>query len=200
MFSIEPSEDPAYDAQYFVGVLTASPPLQTLGDNLKIKKKRVVMVRALGRLVLYGIVVAGFAARIAAAADPSWSTVVAPLRFITSGVGFSDYWPVFSPDGKDVLFSRSGDGKTWELFIVGVDGGHPRKFVTAPLSVSATRADWSSKLAPIAFTGGCRIEGQCLDHQRGRHPPTSVAVDRAARSSVLPVVVPGREANRGHGW
>src|SRR5215467_8173719 len=112
------------------------------------------MVCALGRWGLRGILVAGFITRIAAAADPSPPTVaVAPLRFITTGIGFTDYWPVFSPDGKNILFSRSYDGKTWEFWIVGVDGSGAHKFMNTPLPVSATRADWSSKRAPIAFTG-----------------------------------------------
>ena len=98
------------------------------------------------------IIVACSVASTAAAAEVTSSTAMSPPRFITSGAGFVDYWPVFSPDGKDVLFSRSFDGgRTWELWIVSADGGEARRF--ARTSVSATRANWFSKQPLIAFTG-----------------------------------------------
>ena len=78
-----------------------------------------------------------------------------PPRFLTTGSGFVDYWPCFSPDGKDVLFSRSFDGgRSWELWIVEAEGGKPRRL--AGLPVSATRANWSSKNHLIAITGASK--------------------------------------------
>jgi Periplasmic component of the Tol biopolymer transport system len=75
-------------------------------------------------------------------------------RFITQEAGAIDLWPCFSPDGKTVLFSRSMDkGSTWELFVVPAAGGVPRRFTAVPLSVSATRANWSATNGSIAFTG-----------------------------------------------
>jgi glycerophosphoryl diester phosphodiesterase len=92
--------------------------------------------------------------KVAVAADASSSMGTSPPRFITSGPGFIDYWPVFSPDGKNVLFSRSFDGgKTWDLWIVPTEGGEARKFAHTPMLVSANRANWSSKRNLIAFTG-----------------------------------------------
>jgi Tol biopolymer transport system component len=75
-------------------------------------------------------------------------------RFLTSGVGFADYWPCFSPDGTKVLFSRHADGsRSWELWIVGADGSGPRRLTHEALPVSATRASWSVNTGLIALTG-----------------------------------------------
>jgi len=106
------------------------------------------------RWLFCAIMVACSSARTAAAAEVASSTATSAPRFITSGPGFVDYWPVFSPEGKNVLFSRSFDGgRTWELWIVSADGGEARRFARTSVSVSATRANWSSKQPLIAFTG-----------------------------------------------
>lgn len=79
----------------------------------------------------------------------TWPAKNMAPRFLTSGT--MDYWPCFSPDGKTVLFSRSGDnGHTWSLYAVPAAGGEARLFATLP--VSATRAVWSPA-GQIAFTG-----------------------------------------------
>ena len=102
-------------------------------------------------------IAAGLLAWIAASAAAAESGASAPVsepRFLTSGSGFVDYWPCFSPDGKSVLFSRSHDGgRLWELWIVPTQGGEARRFARADLPVSATRANWSAKNRLIAFTG-----------------------------------------------
>jgi Tol biopolymer transport system component len=75
-------------------------------------------------------------------------------RFITHAPGAIDLWPCFAPDGRTILFSRTMDkGRTWDLFVVPVSGGEPRRFSAAPLPVSATRANWSQDNGLIAFTG-----------------------------------------------
>jgi dipeptidyl aminopeptidase/acylaminoacyl peptidase len=75
-------------------------------------------------------------------------------RFITSmTAGGVDYWPCFSPDGKIVLFSRTTDGRNWELVRVAASGGAVERFAQSPLPVSATRATWSHTTNQIAFTG-----------------------------------------------
>lgn len=74
-------------------------------------------------------------------------------RFITSVTGGGvDYWPCFSPDGKTVLFSRTTNGRNWELFRVAASGGAAKAFAPSPLPVSATRSSWSPKTNQIAFT------------------------------------------------
>jgi Tol biopolymer transport system component len=79
-------------------------------------------------------------------------SISAAPRFLTTGPFSQDYWPCFSPDGRDVLFSHTFDGgKSWGLWIVKADGGRPR--ILALLPVSATRASWSAKNHLIAVTG-----------------------------------------------
>ena len=83
-------------------------------------------------------------------------------HFITNEPGAIDLWPCFAPDGKTILFSRSMDkGRTWDLFVVPTSGGEARRLSAAPLSVSATRANWS-KANVIAFTGQTPAGGSSL--------------------------------------
>ena len=74
-------------------------------------------------------------------------------RFLTGATGGTDYWPCFSPDGNTVLFSRTTDGRDWQLLQVAVSGGTPKKLTQMPLPVAATRPNWSAKSDLIAFTG-----------------------------------------------
>lgn len=75
-------------------------------------------------------------------------------HFITHDPAAIDIWPCFAPDGRTVLFSRTMDkGRTWELFVVPASGGEARRLSSAPLPVSATRANWSKTNGLIAFTG-----------------------------------------------
>ena len=72
------------------------------------------------------------------------------VRFLTSGN--LDLWPCFSPDGTQVLFTRSSEPNA-TFWLVPVAGGPPRPFSPSPLSVAATRANWSRQNNQIAFTG-----------------------------------------------
>jgi Tol biopolymer transport system component len=67
--------------------------------------------------------------------------------------GGRDYWPCFSPDGKAVLFSRTTNGRNWELLRVAASGGAVETFAQSPLPVFATRPSWSPTTNEIAFTG-----------------------------------------------
>jgi Tol biopolymer transport system component len=74
--------------------------------------------------------------------------------FLNTDAGTTDYWACFSPDGQQVLFSRSFDnGKTWNLYLVPATGGVATPLTKNELPVSATRASWSAKRDKIAFTG-----------------------------------------------
>jgi TolB protein len=75
------------------------------------------------------------------------------IRWITVGDEV-DYWPVFSPDGDAVLFTRGS--KETSLMIVSVKTGELRPFLKDPPSelTMQTRADWSrTKEATVAFAG-----------------------------------------------
>jgi Tol biopolymer transport system component len=93
-----------------------------------------------------------------AATEPAFQ-----YHFITHVPGVIDLWPCFAPDGKTVLFSRSMDqGLTWDLFVVPVSGGQPKRLSAARLPVSATRANWSKTNGLIAFTGQASDGGTSL--------------------------------------
>jgi len=85
----------------------------------------------------------------------TWPVLTRAPRFITSMTadGGWDFWPCFSPDGKTVLFSRTPDGRNWELVRIAASGGAVQKFARSPMPVSATRPNWSYKTNQIAFTG-----------------------------------------------
>jgi Tol biopolymer transport system component len=75
------------------------------------------------------------------------------IRYLTHDPAATDYWPVFSPDGKSVLFSRQLFGEhQWNFFSVSAHGGEARPFMRSNLRISATRANWSGKTNVIAFT------------------------------------------------
>jgi len=86
---------------------------------------------------------------LAAIGDPT-PRARSPAKFLTSGA--QDFWPCFSPDGTRILFSRH-ERETWKLLVVPVSGGPPQQFTRVPLSISATRANWSARTNVVAFTG-----------------------------------------------
>ena len=47
----------------------------------------------------------------------------------------SSQQPVFSPDGRQLAFTRKGDKGRSQLFLMPVDGGEPRKLTDLPLGV-----------------------------------------------------------------
>jgi Tol biopolymer transport system component len=84
-----------------------------------------------------------------------------PWRFLTRDSSFEDGRPVFSPDGKHVLFMRSpaNDQNVSTFWIVPSEGGEAKLFYSGeqhkPEPLQATRPDWSRKRRSfeIAFTG-----------------------------------------------
>ena len=80
------------------------------------------------------------------------------VRFLTSESGVVDYWPRFSPDGAEVLFTRNSgpeicpSGVKCSLYTVPVNGGSATLFLELQ-GVSATRSNWSWETDRIAFTG-----------------------------------------------
>lgn len=74
-------------------------------------------------------------------------------QFLTSITRGRDLWPCFSPDGMWVLFSRTTDGRSWELERVPVSGGSPKNLLRSQVLIAATRASWSPTSNLIAFAG-----------------------------------------------
>lgn len=74
-------------------------------------------------------------------------------QFLTHQKGVNDYWPCFSADGKDIVFSRRTPGSRWQLFRVAAHGSEPAiPFLNPSPDIGATRASTSLNGA-IAFTG-----------------------------------------------
>jgi hypothetical protein len=79
------------------------------------------------------------------------------ITWLTDGDGFSDYRPVFSPDGSAVLFERTPAGsQTTTLHILTLDGGVPEPFLkdAPPGMETQTRPDWGAGDAGVAFCIG----------------------------------------------
>lgn len=72
--------------------------------------------------------------------------------FVTSNPSVQDMWPCFSPDSQTLLFTRTTDRKTWNLFTVSVDGGKASPFPKQAPALG-TRANWSARHNLIAFNG-----------------------------------------------
>ncbi len=84
----------------------------------------------------------------------NWTQLSARPRFLTAAVaGRIDYNPVFSPDGKHVLFSRTIGRENSELYIVPATGGDSQRLSPEPLNIDQTRPNWSPQSGLIAFTG-----------------------------------------------
>jgi Tol biopolymer transport system component len=67
---------------------------------------------------------------------------------------FEDRYPVYSPDGKQIVFrsNRSGNGELW---LIGSDGKHLRRLTdlaTSGLHVAWDKPSWSPDQSGIAFT------------------------------------------------
>ncbi|MFL5385472.1 MAG: TolB family protein [Longimicrobiaceae bacterium] len=78
----------------------------------------------------------------------------ARINWITGEDGYSDYRPVYSPDGDAVLFERTeiGSGRT-TLYIQRLEGGMPEPFLKdPPAGIGAqTRPDWCRATGEVAF-------------------------------------------------
>lgn len=75
------------------------------------------------------------------------------ISWIPTIEGFSDYRPVFSPDGGSLLYEHSGEGKT-VFFLYELGAERPGPFIPSPPSdlPAQTRADWAAD-GTVSFTG-----------------------------------------------
>lgn len=78
------------------------------------------------------------------------------ITWLTTGDGFSDYRPVYSPDGSAVLFERTAAGAAiTQLYLLKLDGSEPEPFLQdAPEGMSQTRPDWIAGCDDVAFCEG----------------------------------------------
>ena len=75
------------------------------------------------------------------------------ITWVPSIEGFSDYRPVFSPDGGSLLYEHTGDGKT-VFFRYPLGAEMPGLFIASPPHdlPAQTRADWAAD-GTVSFTG-----------------------------------------------
>ncbi len=87
-------------------------------------------------------------------------------RPVTSSTVSTDYWPAFSQDGKDLIFSRRTAENPWQLFTVPAAGGDARPLCDPPPSAVATRVSRSAG-GRLAFAGANTI---WVTDAKGEHP------------------------------
>lgn len=105
---------------------------------------RMIEIRRLMPLTA-GFLIAGIA--------QAQRTAIQSIEWVIRETSGEDYWPDIAPDGATITFSKSIDGKTWQLLVR--DGGTKRirPFLTASPAASLTRAAWSLPHGRLAFTG-----------------------------------------------
>lgn len=79
-----------------------------------------------------------------------------PVRALTDDSSWFDTWPGFSPDGKEIVFSRTpvtGE-RSARLWRMPADGGPPHPLTPIAFDRHCTRPDWSLDGKTIAFRAG----------------------------------------------
>jgi Tol biopolymer transport system component len=81
-------------------------------------------------------------------------TAIQSIEWIARDSTGVDMWAYVAPDGDTITYSRTLDGRTWELLVTNRRGQAARPFLSASPAVSLTRGAWSRPHRRLAFTGG----------------------------------------------
>lgn len=84
---------------------------------------------------------------------PTQQAAGQPVEWILRETSGDDQWGYVAPDGVAITYSRSMDGRTWQLLVTNREGKLPRPFLIAPPAASLTRGAWSRQHRRLAFTG-----------------------------------------------
>lgn len=93
-----------------------------------------------------------FLTALGAVAEPAPADDFPAPKPVTSSSDATDYWPAFSRDGKDIIFSRRKAGTAWQLFTVPANGGEAKPLFAPKPSAVATRVSRSAG-GRLAFAG-----------------------------------------------
>lgn len=96
-------------------------------------------------VILLSVVLSAFA-------EPVPATDFPIPKPVTSSNNSTDYWPAFSRDGKDIIFSRRSEENVWRLFTVSASGGDAKPLFDPKPSAVATRVSRSAG-GRLAFVG-----------------------------------------------
>jgi Tol biopolymer transport system component len=79
-----------------------------------------------------------------------------PIEWVLQEASGDAFWGYIAPDDETITFSRSSDGRTWDLLRTNRHGREPRPFLITPPAVSLTRGVWSRTHHQLAFTAGTK--------------------------------------------
>lgn len=92
----------------------------------------------------------------AAPTSPTPRVVIHPIEWIVSENTGQNYWAYVAPDGDTLTFSRTTDGRTYDLLVTNRLGRTPRPFLSSRPAASLTRGYWSRSHGRLAFIGSER--------------------------------------------
>ena len=85
---------------------------------------------------------------------------------------FPDFYPTFSPDGKQIAFCSARSGDMSRVWVARADGSEPRQ-LTGDMQGGQDEPSWSPDGRTLAFESDCGRPAPHLDHRRGRRKPSA---------------------------